>query len=200
MRLAEDCRQRDGRKLQTTGERRKTPQRVPHRCKRNVMTNPFESPSSVSAGVTEPQRSRDCWPPNSARIAVFVAGTSLLPFVWLSTAAIRLGDPQWWSPIPLAFFFPAWISQLFGFIFNGCVLLGSFALFSWPLSDGRPRILRWSLGAVILLQTLNWIYLALVFQEGIRAHGRSGIKKRIGLKPTSWSAFWPTCCGRRCIR
>ena len=91
--------------------------------------------------------------------------------MWLSTAAIRLGDPQWCSPIPLAFFFPAWISPLFGFIFTGCVLLGSFALFSWPLSAGRPRILRWSLGVVILLQTLNWIYLALVFQEGIRAHG-----------------------------
>lgn len=136
------------------------------------MTNPFESPSSIDAGVTELRASRAGWPPRSARIAVNVAGTSLLPFVWLSTAAMRLGgDPQWWSPLPLAFFFPAWMSPLFGFVFNGGVVYCSFARFSRPLMDGRPRIPRWSFGAIFVLQILNWIYLANVYADGLRLHG-----------------------------
>jgi hypothetical protein len=128
---------------------------------KNGMMNQSESPFSVD------QLSSACWPPSSARIAVVVAGTSLLPFVWLSTAAIQLGDPHWWSPLPLAFVIPAWMNSFVGVILNGGVVLGSFALFSWPLSDGRPRILRWSLGAVFVLQALNWIYLALVFSPGV---------------------------------
>lgn len=85
---------------------------------------------------------------------------------------MRFGeDPQWWSPLPLAFFFPAWMSSLFGLVFNGSVVLGTYALFSWPLADGKPRILRWSLGAVFLLQILNWSYLVLVYSDGIRLHG-----------------------------
>ena len=170
---------------------------------RERMTNPYESPLSVDASVTELRcprchtdlarssgtRCPECnanfdaatlsrlpqfqmssvgWPPSSARKAVGVAGISLLPFVLLSTAAIHFGRPQWWSPLPLILFIPAWISPVGGVILNGIVVLGTFARFSWPLTDGRPRIPIRSLGAISVLQILHWIYLSLVFTEGIR--------------------------------
>ena len=108
------------------------------------------------------------WTPRSARIAVVVAGTSLLPFVWLATVAVNLGDPEWWSPVPLLFLLPAWMSPSFGFIVNEMVVIGSFMLFSWPLMDGRPRLLWWSASAILLLQVLHWMYLASVRGEGMR--------------------------------
>lgn len=136
------------------------------------MTNPYESPSSIDAGVKEIEISGASWTPHSARIAVIVAGISLLPFAWLSTAALRLGDePQWWSPLPLAFFFPAYMSPLFGFVVNGGVAYCLFARFSRPLMNGRPRIPLWSLAAISVLQILHWIYLASYYADGIRLHG-----------------------------
>lgn len=109
-----------------------------------------------------------CWPPSSARIAVVVAGISLLPFVFLSTAAVQLGNPRWWSPVPLIFLIPVAINPVGGLILNGIVMLGSFTRFSWPLRDGRPRVPRASLGTISVLQVLNWIYLARVWTEGMR--------------------------------
>ena len=113
------------------------------------------------------QMSNSCWPPSSARKAVVIAGISLLPFVLLSTAAIHLGDPQWWSPLPLIFFIPAWMSPIGGVILNAIVVLGTFARFSSPLTDGQPRIPRRSLGAISILQIIHWIYLSLVYTQGI---------------------------------
>ena len=111
--------------------------------------------------------SRASWPPSTARIALVFAGVSLLPFVWLSTFAVQHGTPQWWSPVPLIFFVPVWLNPISGLVLCAGVVLGSFAAFSWPLVDGRPRLLAWSLGATLLLQTFNWIYLALAYRQGL---------------------------------
>jgi hypothetical protein len=113
-----------------------------------------------------------CWPPARAKWTVVVAGVSLLPFLWIAVS-VTAGNPTWWKPFPVIFCVATFLlgSQIGVLVMGSVVVLGLFAIFSWPLMNGSPRSPWWSLVTFAFLHGLNGLYLLAHYSDGVRTQG-----------------------------
>jgi len=139
-------------------------------------TNPYELPSASEDPRSPGEMTEipgNSWSPASARWALAIVGLSLVPCLCLSSVFLDSDEVVWWAPRSLIYLPLLMILDL---ILNSpktemflcfSVFLVLFAILSFPLASGRPRIPFRSLVVVFILQALNLVYLAVALFQSI---------------------------------